>query len=84
MVDKSNDETKLSHKLLITNTQVSRICKAFANDSSANINFSEPHLSKMIQFGGFNLFSFMLNAAKVQYSEVQNLASKVQVIGLIK
>ena len=71
MVDNSNGETKSSHKLLITNTQVSRIRKAFANDSSANINFSEAQLSKMIQFGEFNLFKFMLNAAKVQYSEVK-------------
>ena len=36
----SNDETNFPHKLL-TNTQVSKICKAFANGSSANIKFSK-------------------------------------------
>ena len=36
----------------ITNTQVSRIHKAFANGSSANITFLKNHLSKMMQLGG--------------------------------
>ena len=36
----SNDETNFAHKLLITNTQVSRLRKAFANNSSANIKLS--------------------------------------------
>ena len=33
----SNDENNVPHKLLLTNTQVSKLCKAFANGSSANI-----------------------------------------------
>ena len=33
----SNDENKFSHKLLLTNTYVSRVRKAFANGSSTNI-----------------------------------------------
>ena len=33
----SNDENNLPHKLLLTNTQVSKLHKAFANNSSANI-----------------------------------------------
>ena len=33
----SNDENNFPHKLLLTNTQVSRLRKAFSNDSSANI-----------------------------------------------
>ena len=37
----SNDETNFSHKFLLTNTQVSKIPKAFANGSSANIKFSK-------------------------------------------
>ena len=36
----------------LTNTQVSKLRKAFANDSSANIKFSKTQLSKMIQSGG--------------------------------
>ena len=37
----SNDETNFPHKLLLTNTQVSKIRKAFANGSSANIKVSK-------------------------------------------
>ena len=34
----SYDETISQHKLLLTDTQVSRICKIFAKSSSANMN----------------------------------------------
>ena len=37
VVEDSNDENKFPHKLLITNMQVLRLSKAFANDSLANI-----------------------------------------------
>ena len=33
----SNDENNFLYKLLLTNTQVSKLCKAFANNSSANV-----------------------------------------------
>ena len=33
----SNDENNLPHKLLLTNTQVSRLRKVFANNYSSNI-----------------------------------------------
>ena len=46
MTGDSNDETNFLHKVLLTGKQVLRLCKAFANDSSANINFSKNHLSK--------------------------------------
>ena len=36
VVGDSNDENNFSHKLLITNTPVSRLCKTFANNPSAN------------------------------------------------
>ena len=39
VVGDSNDEANFQHKLLLTDTQVSNICKAFANGSSANIKF---------------------------------------------
>ena len=52
VVSDSNNETNLSHKLLLTDTQVSDIGKTFANDSSANIKLSKIQLSKMIQLGG--------------------------------
>ena len=41
VVGDSNDENNLPHKLLLTNTQVSKIRKAFANGSSANIKLSK-------------------------------------------
>ena len=52
MIGGFNDETNFPHKLLLTNTQVSKIRKAFANGSSTNIKFSKTQLSKMIQSGG--------------------------------
>ena len=42
-LNESYDTTNLPHKLLLTDTQVSKICKAFANGSSANLNFSKTH-----------------------------------------
>ena len=47
------NENKFLHKLLLTNTQVSNLRKAFTNNSSANIKLSKTQLSKMIQSGGF-------------------------------
>ena len=37
VVGDSNDENNFPHKLLLTNTQVPRLHKAFANNSSANV-----------------------------------------------
>ena len=48
----SNDENDFLHKLLLTNTQVLRLCKAFAKNSSANINLSKTRLHKIGQSGG--------------------------------
>ena len=41
LIRNSNDETNFPHKLLLTNTQVSKIRKVFANGSSANIKVSK-------------------------------------------
>ena len=49
----SNDENDFPHKLLITNTQVSKLRKVFANGSSANIKLSKTQLHKIVQSGGF-------------------------------
>ena len=48
-----DNETNFPHQLLLTNTQVSNLHKAFANNSSANIKLSKTQLSKMIQSEGF-------------------------------
>ena len=37
VIGNSNDEHNFPHKLFLTNTQISRLCKAFSNDFSANI-----------------------------------------------
>ena len=53
VVGNSNDENNFPHKLLLTNTQVSKLRKAFANGSSANIKLSKTQLHKIGQSGGF-------------------------------
>ena len=47
LIGNSNDETNFPHKLLLTNTQVSKIRNAFANGSSANIKFSKHNCIKL-------------------------------------
>ena len=41
MIGDSNDKTNFPHELLLTDRQVSSIRKAFANNSSADIEFSK-------------------------------------------
>ena len=41
MIQDPHDKTNYPHKLLLTDRQVSRPCKAFANNSSANIESSK-------------------------------------------
>ena len=45
--------TNFPHKLLITNTQVANLCKAFANHLPTDVKLSKTQLSKMTQLGGF-------------------------------
>ena len=53
VVSDSNDEKNFLHKLLLTNKPVSKLRKAFANNSSANIKLSKTQLHKTGQSGGF-------------------------------
>ena len=53
MIGDSNDQTNFPHELLLTDSHVSSIRKAFSNNSSVDINFSKTQLSKMIQSAGF-------------------------------
>ena len=53
MIGESNDESNSPLKLLLTNRQILNIRKAFANNASADINFSKTQLSKMVKLGGF-------------------------------
>ena len=52
LIGNSNNETNFPQKLSLTDTQVSKIRKALAYGTSANIKFSKTQLSKMIQSGG--------------------------------
>ena len=49
----SNDGNNFPHKLLLTNTQVSKLHKAFENSSSTNIQLSKTQLHKIGQSEGF-------------------------------
>ena len=51
LIGNSNDETNFTHKLLLNDTQVWKICKVFGNGPSTNIKFSKTQISKMIQSG---------------------------------
>ena len=52
VVDDSNDENNCPHRLLLTNMQVSKLRKAFANNLSANIKLSNTQLHKIGQSRG--------------------------------
>ena len=51
VVGDSNDENNFPYKLLLTNTQVSKILKAFANGLSAKIKLSKTELQKILKSG---------------------------------
>ena len=53
VIGNSNDETNFRHRLLLTNTKVSRLYKAFGNNSSAKIKLSKTRLHKIGKSGGF-------------------------------
>ena len=41
VIGNSNNETNFPHKLILTDRQISKLQKAFANNSSANIKLSK-------------------------------------------
>ena len=53
IIGDSNDENIFPHKLLLTNTQVSSLRKAFANKSSASVMLWKIELHKTGQSRGF-------------------------------
>ena len=48
VVGDSSDENNISYKFLLPNTQVSKLHRAFANGSSANIKLSKTQLQKIL------------------------------------
>ena len=53
IIDGSHNENDFSHKLLLINAQVSRLHKAFTNNSSTNRKLAKTQLHKIGQSGGF-------------------------------
>ena len=53
MIDHYNDNINLPHKLLLTNTQVFRLRKAFVNNLSAHRKSAESKLSEMVGLARF-------------------------------
>ena len=47
MIGDSNDDTNFRHRLLLTDSQVSKFREAFVNNSSANINLLKTQLSNV-------------------------------------
>ena len=75
LIGNSNAETDSPFKLLLNDTQVSNIRKTSANGSSANKKDSKTQLSKMIQWGGFNIVD-LINPRRV-VSKIVNKAEDV-------
>ena len=53
VVGDSNDDNNFPHNLSLTNKNVSKLRKSFANGSSSNIKLSKSELQKIDQSGGF-------------------------------
>ena len=52
MLADSNSKTNFPHNLSLTDRQIPKVCKAFINNSSANIKLSKTQLSKIVQSVG--------------------------------
>ena len=76
----SNNENNFWKKLLLTNTQVSQLCKTFANGSLANIKLSKTRLYKIRQSVGFlgrNLGPLLKNGSPLMKNILIPLAKSV-------
>ena len=79
MVCDSRDVTNFSYKLLLNDTQFSRLCKDFANNSSANIKLLKTQLFKMVQLEWFlGHLSCMENPEKLMISTAITLFSSIK------
>ena len=69
MIGDFNNEINFPYKLSLTNTQVLRLRKASANNSTISIKLSKTQISKMVQLGVFlgllSLTSSFLNPDKI-------------------
>ena len=53
VIGDANNDTNFPYKWPLTKAKVSRLCKAFENNSLANIKLSKIYLSKILQSGEF-------------------------------
>ena len=60
MIGNSDDGTNFPHKLLLTNSQVANLRKAFANHTSTDVKFSKAQLNKMQNSGFLRFFSTII------------------------
>ena len=68
-----DNKTNFPHKLLLTDRQVSNLCKAFASGSSTNIKLSKSQLSRIIQSGGFlGRFTWSIAKNRITFSKKCN------------
>ena len=83
MIGNSNDETNFPNKILLTDTQVSKIRKVFTNSSSVKIKFSKTQLPKMIQSGRF-IFSYFLDLIDPKISGIGTILTNNEIIDIMK
>ena len=72
VVGGSNDENNFPHKLLLTNTHISRLRKAFVDNYSANVKLSKTQLHKIGQSRGF-LVRLLTPLFKIGLSLIENV-----------
>ena len=92
VVEDSNDENDFLYKLLLTNTKVSKLRKAFANGSSAKIKLLKIQLDEIGQSRGFLGINYLiapikglLSVLKFIDNEFKNVSkNKNKISGTIK
>ena len=79
MIDDSKYETNFPYELLFIDREVSGICLAFANNSSAYIKVSKTELPQIVQSTGFfsPLHQFGIKKLKCKWKEQGNLLQKI-------
>ena len=79
MIDDSKYETNFPYELLFIDREVSGICLAFANNSSAYIKVSKTELPQIVQSTGFfsPLDQFGIKKLKCKWKEQGNLLQKI-------
>ena len=79
MIGNSNNETDFPYKLLLTNRQILRLRRAFANHTSIDIKLSKAQLTKM-QKGGF--LKFLMPLLKSRLPLLKSVVKPLGMLGL--